>query len=323
MANDWWHSRKEELLALAGKGSPIYVYNEETLNDTLFDLLSIDALDVLFYPVHANSHPKVLRKACEMDVGFKCISCDEVTRLLESYPKLTPQRILFEPEHAYDEIFERAFHYGAHVLVNGLCALKERRGVFKDREIFIFMKMGHEQGNTGISTPILGKETGASVNHEKDVMDIPDLRDHLETIKDACPQYKLWLELPDLMVSQAGALLAEVTETGEEGGTRYIRINMDMQDSIYDGLRGAPHQIINLSKRYDEEMVIKTRIIAQNKGPENTIDFMKVPASVEKGDILLFSNMGVYGPGMDFDEKGRNSVPEHYMSARSMCQVKI
>jgi len=98
---------------------------------------------------------------------------------------------------------------------------------------------------------------------------------------------------------------------------------MDMKGPIYDGLHGAPHQIINLSKRDYEEMVIKTRIIAQNKGPENTIDFMKVPASVEKGDILLFSNMGAYGPGMDFDEKGLHSVPEHYIHARNMCKVKI
>ena len=69
--NDWWHARKDELIALAAKESPIYVYNEETLNETLFDLLSLDPLDLLFYPVHANPHPKILRKVFEMDVGFK------------------------------------------------------------------------------------------------------------------------------------------------------------------------------------------------------------------------------------------------------------
>ena len=322
MANDWWHSRKEELLALAGKGSPIYVYNEETLNDTLFDLLSIDALDVLFYPVHANSHPKVLRKACEMDVGFKCISCDEVTRLLESYPKLTPQRILFEPEHAYDEIFERAFHYGAHVLVNGLCALKERRGVFKDREIFIFMKMGHEQGNTGISTLILGKETGASVNHEKDVMDIPDLVDYLGAVKDASPQSKLCLEMPGHMVSHIGVLLAEVTDIYEREGFRYIGINMDTKAPIYGGLHRACHKIVDLS-RLDEKQAVLTRITAQDSGPANTIAYVKSPASVEKGDILLFSDMGTYEPGRNLNDKGRDPLPEHYLCARRLCQVRI
>jgi len=96
-----------------------------------------------------------------------------------------------------------------------------------------------------------------------------------------------------------------------------------MKGPLYDRLRSDSHQIINLSKRDDEEMVIKTRIIGQDKGAKNTIDFMEAPASVEKSDTLLFSNMGAYGPGRDSDDKGRDSVPERYMSARSMCQVKI
>ena len=362
MANDWWYLRKEELLSVAGKGCPIYVYNEEALNETLFDLLSIDALDLLFYPVHANPHPKILRKAFELDVGFKCISIDEITRVLKNLPKLAPQRILFVPDHAHKEDFERAFDYSAHVAVNDLYTLKRWPGIFQDREIFICMDIGHEQGSSGlletsvrgfyirpqitfhplwdlnetisflaktsrhfpeVSTLIFGNSMDVSLNHEKDVIDIPDLGDHLEAMKDACPQYNFWLELPDLMVSQAGALLAEVTETGEEEGTRYIRINMDMKDPIHDGLRGASHQIINLAKRDDEKMVIKTRIIGQDKGPENAMDFMEAPASVEKGDILLFTNMGTYGRDRDVDAKGRDSVPERYMSARSMCQVRI
>ena len=98
---------------------------------------------------------------------------------------------------------------------------------------------------------------------------------------------------------------------------------MDMKGTMYDGLRGASHKIINLSKRDDGEMRVKTRIIGQGERPENTIDFMEAPASVEKGDILLFTNTGRYGPGGGFNDKGRYSVPEHYMSARSMCQVKI
>jgi len=362
MAIDWWHLRKEELLSVAGKACPIYVYNEETLNETFFDLLSIDALDLLFYPVHANSHPKILTKVFELDVGFKCISIDEITCVLGNFPKLAPQRILFVPDHVHKEDFERAFDYGAHVTVNDLHTLKRWPDIFRNREIFICMDMGHEQGSSGlletsvrgsyirpqikfhplqdlnetilflaeisrhfpaVSTLIFGDSMDISANHGKDVIDIPGLGDHLETIKDACPQYKFWLELPDFMVSHAGVLLAEVSETGEEGGAHYIRINMDIKGPLYDRLSGACHQIINLAKRDDEEMVIKTRIIGQDKGPENTIDFMEVPASVKKGDILLFTNMGAYEPDRNFDDKGRDSVPEHYMSARSMCQVKI
>ena len=53
------------MLAMTGQGFPLYVFDEETLNEILFDLLSIDVIDCLFYPVHANPHPKILRKAVE------------------------------------------------------------------------------------------------------------------------------------------------------------------------------------------------------------------------------------------------------------------
>jgi len=114
IANDWWSPRKEELLRVAGKECPIYVYNEEALNETLFDLLSIDALDLLFYPVHTNPYPKILRKAFELHVGFKCVSIDEITHVLKNFPKLEPQRILFVPDHAHGEDFERAFDFSIH-----------------------------------------------------------------------------------------------------------------------------------------------------------------------------------------------------------------
>ena len=334
MVNDWWQPRKEELLTIAGDACPIYVYNEETLNETLFDLLSINALDLLSYPVHLNPHPKILRKAFEMGVGFTCISIDEITRVLNRFPRFSPQRILFVAGHAPDNDLERAFDTGAHVVVDDLNILKRSPGIFQDRDICIRLPLqdlnetisfltGISKHFPEVSTLIFGNRMDGSANHGKEMMDISGLGDYLETIKDACPQYRLWLELPDVMVSHAGVLLAEATEAGEEEGTRYIRIDMDMKGRVYDGLRNVSHQVINLVKRDDEERVIKTRIIGQGKAPEDTMDFMEAPAYVEKGDILLFTNMGAYEPGREFDKKGRGPAPEYYMHARSMCQVKI
>lgn len=322
MADEWWHSRKEELLALACKGSPVYVYNEETLNDILFDLLSSDALDVLFYPLHANSHPKVLERVCEMDAGFTCISWDEVIDLLENYPKPTPHRIMFDPGHAYDGIFGHACYRGDHVLVNDLCALEEQRGVVKDREVFIFMKIGHEQGDAGISTLLKDTGMGPGANHEKDGMDIPELVDYLEAVRDASPQSKLCLELPVHMISHIGVLLAEVTDTFEREGFLHIGINMDTKVSIHEGLHGARHKIVDLSK-LDEKQAVLTRITALDRGPANSIAYVKRPASVEKGDIILFSDMGTHGPGRNLKDKGRDLPSEHYLRARRLCQVRI
>jgi len=112
METEWWQARRYELLAMADQGSSLYVFNEETLNEILFDLLSIDVMDRLLYPVHANPHPKILRKAVEQGVGFRCISCDEMDGLLRDFNGLDPGRILFFPVAAPSRDFARAFDRG-------------------------------------------------------------------------------------------------------------------------------------------------------------------------------------------------------------------
>ena len=106
---EWWHARKETLLGLAEEKSPLYVYNEEILNDTLFDLLSIEAVSRVYYPVEANPHPKILEKAYELDVCFKCRSWTEIDRLFSLFRNISPRRILFIPGPENLEAWRRAF----------------------------------------------------------------------------------------------------------------------------------------------------------------------------------------------------------------------
>jgi len=356
--NDWWRFRKEELLALVKKECPLYVYNEETLNDTLFDLLAIDAVDGLFYPVHENPHPRILRRVFELEAGFKCISSFELGHLLTLFPKLGHKRILFVPDYAHGKDFELALGCGAHVVVKDLHTIKMLPSILKNRKIFIPMDMDVEQVDKeasvegfyihpkinfpplsdtnetisflaeasrqfpDVSTLILGNGMGVSVNREKDMMDIPVTGECLNALKDACPQFALWFEPGRHMVSHAGVLLARVTETGEAEETSFVRINMDMETPMHGGLHGTRHEIVNLSK-LDEEAAVVVPITGQDRGPVNTVGYLKGPASIEKGNILLFTNMGAHGPGRDFSGKRRNSVSEHYLVARRICPVKI
>jgi len=183
--NQWWHTRKEELIALAAKKSPLYVYNEEILNDTFFDLSAIGAVNGLFYPVHANPHPKILRKAFELNVDFMCISSDEIIRVLKDFPKLTPQRILFVPDHAQSEDFECAFHYGVHVVVNGLYPLKVWPDIFKNRKIFICMGMNDEERGLEPSPPKGSSTRNNSSLLDRDIslFEVEAILEHLNTLE--------------------------------------------------------------------------------------------------------------------------------------------
>ncbi|MBW1780619.1 MAG: hypothetical protein JRL30_07750 [Deltaproteobacteria bacterium] len=362
MASNWWQSRKEELLAVAGQKSPLCVFNEETLNEILFDLLSIEAVDRLFYPVHTHSHPKILRKAFELDVGFVCGLFEEIDSLLEAFPGLVPQRIVFFSDNASDSDLERAFRRGVHVVINHMETLNRGPHIFRNREVFLLRDVGHGQEWKGLteasvngfylcstrdspllrdsdetvacfmealnqlphgSTHILGNSRGTGGGQEKRIMDIPTLADFVEAIKDSCPHVHLWLEVPDRMLSCAGVLLARVIETGEEAGTPYIRIHMDMKAPLYDGLHRPPHHIINLSKPDDQESTSMVRIRGLEQDSGNSIDVVKASPPADAGDVLLFTDMGACGTGSNAGDKREHPVPIHYLSARSMCPVDI
>ncbi len=119
MIADWWLRRKEELLTLALEACPCYVYNEETLNEAFFDLLFIDCLAGLFHPLHLNPHPRVLQKAHEMNLGFRCDSIREYKTLESCIRKLDLHRVLIRGDDEDRASVLRAVEGGAQLLVDG------------------------------------------------------------------------------------------------------------------------------------------------------------------------------------------------------------
>ena len=110
---DWWNFRKEDLIALAENEAPLFVYNEEALNEIFFDLSAMDALSGLFYPYHLNFHQQILRKAFELGAHFRCNSFSEVVRLKEHFQNLAPERIFFLSDHEDRRDCEAALHHGS------------------------------------------------------------------------------------------------------------------------------------------------------------------------------------------------------------------
>jgi diaminopimelate decarboxylase/aspartate kinase len=133
----WWFERKNELKALSRERCPLYVYNDETLNDTFFDLLCIDAVDKLFYTIAANPHSRILEKAYQLGAGFECASSVELEHVLRTFTGIESQKLLFATTLAGPEEYDYAFKKGATVLINNIFPLNSWPDVFKDRDIFI------------------------------------------------------------------------------------------------------------------------------------------------------------------------------------------
>src|SRR5690606_527546 len=98
--DSWWSQRSAELLDLAGElGTPLYVYDEETLEGAAAELRALP-LDRLFFAMKANSHPEVLRVFEREGLGFECVSPEEIRLLERLFLDMDPGRILFTPNFA-------------------------------------------------------------------------------------------------------------------------------------------------------------------------------------------------------------------------------
>ena len=303
----WWYFRKEDLISLAENEAPLFVYNEETLNEFFFDLSAMDVLGGLFYPFHINFHAKMLQKAFELDVHFRCNSLSQVLCLEEQFPKLSPGRIFFPADriHVADDVCTS--DHGIHVVVRNL---KETLAVCKTLS----------RRFPNISTLMLDNDVGGKWNSHVNEMDIPEMENYLEAIHAVCPQFQLWLELPIHLLSYAGALLVEALESGTVEGMHYVRIRMPINDALHGEIYGMGHQVVNLFKHCHEKIVM-TRIARRRNHAGDGIVYVKNPCPVEKGDILLLTHMGTYGPETRLDNRGRNGLKEWYLKARCLCPV--
>ncbi len=386
-APGWWFERRDELEALSKERCPLYVYDDETLNDTLFDLLCIDAVDTLFYTVAVNPLQRILGKAYQLGTGFKCASLVELEHVLRAFTGIEAQKLLFAPTFAGPEEYDYAFKKGATVLINNMIYLKSWPDVFKDRGVFICIEMENFkqpqnvfQGSrsplkSGITSsefdtllqlikdlritvrglhvqlkaPIFsaldlnetvsflaglsgsfpefsvfsfGDGIGVSIKPGQEIADFPATRDNLEAVKDMYPEFGFWLIPGDRIVSNAGVLLTEVTETHQIQGNYSVRINAGMEVLVRSALYGRHHEIVNFSKLGEKETRL-TNIIGVEGEQDNTISCVKRLAPVEKGDILLITNTGACGSDQGLGLQAFDAEHQHYLRARKMCSVKI
>ncbi len=385
---DWWYERKNELISLVHANSPVYVYNEEVINDTLFDPLSIDAIDSLFYPIHINHHPQILEQVNRLGAGFGCVSSLELSYLLERFSLMKPEEFLFTPNYICPHDYEYGLKLGVNVVVDTFHPLKTWTDLFRNREIFIGIDTDNKGTSSKLSTnhqypsvpkisyshiePLmeildrigvsvkgihiqrnscihdsleltetasslveiyrhfpdvsflsLGNGMGISTNSGQDKLDIPVLTRDLEQFREFYPWSKLWFDPGSHIISYAGVLLISVDQVYKNNGIYCVKIDADIKSLIQQGLfNGRHHNILNLSK-VNEEATMLASIIWQDCEPWNGLCYMKKLAPVKERDILLITDAGAYGPETDLNTDFRESISEHYLKARRICQVSI
>lgn len=144
---EWWRERRDDLLAVAAERSPVYVYDAATLERSARSLLSLAAVDRVFYSVKANNHPGVLGIFHGLGLGFECVSVPEIEHLLALFPGLGRERLLFTPNFAGKDEYRRGYELGARVTIDNLHPLRAWPEVFRDREVFLRLDPGRGRGH--------------------------------------------------------------------------------------------------------------------------------------------------------------------------------
>lgn len=166
----WWMTHRADLLELAARHSPCYVYHLETIEEAVREVRAIDAVGRILYAIKANPHPAILSALHRMGICFECASLMEVEHVLRVLPGILPDRVLFTPNFAPREEYEAAFAREVHVTVDNVYPLRKWPGVFDGREIFLRVDPGEGRGHHHhVRTGGAGSKFGITVGQIEEV----------------------------------------------------------------------------------------------------------------------------------------------------------
>lgn len=143
----WWVGERERLLEVMEGRENAYVYHLDTVSERLAQLTALEPVDRVLYAMKANAHPDVLRRARQAGAGFECVSPGEVRRVLELFPDLPREEILFTPNFAGRAEYAFGLAEGVRTTLDSVFPLKEWPELFRDAELFVRADPGVGRGH--------------------------------------------------------------------------------------------------------------------------------------------------------------------------------
>ena len=173
----WWESARDHLLKIGADHSPCYVYNSGTIVEKSDELLGLQAIDQLFYAIKANPHPGVLQTLFSKNIGFECVSINELNHVLTLFPTIEKSRLLFTPNFASKSEYVDAIALGCYVTIDSLYPLENWPELFHDQSILLridpgcgaghhkFVCTGGNESKFGITQENLDKVQALTTQH--------------------------------------------------------------------------------------------------------------------------------------------------------------
>ena len=140
----WWRTRRDELLNLAARGTPRYVYDLATVRARAQALREkLPCVDRWFYAIKANAHRDVLREIVAQGFGLECVAPGELARAAE----IPDAERLFTPNFAPREEYAAALAQNVPVTLDNLHPLARWGDTFAGRDILLRLDLGVGRGH--------------------------------------------------------------------------------------------------------------------------------------------------------------------------------
>lgn len=128
-------------------------------------------------------------------------------------------------------------------------------------------------------------------------LDLAALEAALAGLAVTLPGIELRLEPGRYLVSEAGVLLAPVTQVRRRGGLVFVGLATGMNSLLRPALYGAWHPIHNLT-RLDEPPTRSVHVVGPLCESSDVLGRDRLLPPTEPGDVLLIDNAGAYGAVM-------------------------
>jgi diaminopimelate decarboxylase/aspartate kinase len=145
-------------------------------------------------------------------------------------------------------------------------------------------------------------------------LDLAAMQRALERLRPLWDGLELRLEPGRFLVSEAGVLLATVTQVRRKGNVRFVGSTAGMHTLLRPALYGAWHGIHNLT-RIDEPPVAQWHVVGPICESSDVMGRDRLLPDTRPGDVLLFENAGAYGAVMGSDYNMRERAAEFVLDA--------
>ncbi|MBV9345333.1 MAG: bifunctional aspartate kinase/diaminopimelate decarboxylase [Gammaproteobacteria bacterium] len=146
-APPWWRSRRGALLETLADQPAAFVYDLASVTAAARTLKGMKAISRVHYSMKANPHPRLLGTLRAAGIDFECVARGEVERLLELFPDLPREHILYTPNFAAREEYAWALEAGVRVTIDNAYVLERWPELFAGHEVFVRLDTGVGRGH--------------------------------------------------------------------------------------------------------------------------------------------------------------------------------